>query len=503
VVVDKDAVGRIRQRVHRGFIAAAHTGLDDRRDAEAAVSDKSKPTEDRNSQRDFVRPPTIEAKNSRWGIRGKTVWDWLQLLIVPLALAVIGFLFTVQQDARQQQIEDQRAQQAQKIENQRAEAERALQQQNAQDEALQAYLDQMNMLLLEKDLRSSDESSEVRTLARARTLTVLGRLDDPSHKAAVMQFLEEAKLIQRVEGTGPIIRLGADLSGAELIEANLSGANVEDADVDGALLLKADLSGTDFSGASLDKANLYDADLSQANLSQARLLQADLSHANLSGADLSWAFLLDAEGVTEELLKQKASALGWATMPDGQQYVTAEFEPALSFRVPRHEWRPSSSDTSDKRNLFLEVLEGPEGSQLIFTNPSGVFDLSTPSEPRLRPVPENADEWASWFQRHPNLETSNSVPVRVGSATGVQIDVTEVSARDTYPQECGDKPCVLLYPTSSESGMIIWEGGKHRFVIVDVGSETVVIDVAAPEDKFDEFLPQAQKVLDTVQWRGG
>ena len=67
-----------------------------------------------------------------------TVRDWLQLLIVPFALGVIGFVFTMQQDARQQQIEDRRAQQAQKIENQRAEAERELAEQRAQDEALQA-----------------------------------------------------------------------------------------------------------------------------------------------------------------------------------------------------------------------------------------------------------------------------------------------------------------------------------------------------------------------------
>src|SRR5215216_2221399 len=87
-----------------------------------------------------------QTKQSRWGFRGMTVRDWLQLLIVPLALVVIGFLFTMQQDARQQQIEDQRAQQAQKIENQRAEAERALAVQRAQDEALQAYLDQMGNL---------------------------------------------------------------------------------------------------------------------------------------------------------------------------------------------------------------------------------------------------------------------------------------------------------------------------------------------------------------------
>jgi hypothetical protein len=37
---------------------------------------------------------------------------------------------------------------------------------------------------------------------------------------------------------------------------------------------------------------------------------------------------------------------------------------------------------------------------------------------------------------------------------------------------------------------------------VDVQGQTVLIDVAAPEEKFDEFLPKAQKVLDTVEWKG-
>ena len=41
------------------------------------------------------------------------------------------------------------------------------------------------------------------------------------------------------------------------------------------------------------------------------------------------------------------------------------------------------------------------------------------------------------------------------------------------------------------------------YLIVNVGSETVVIDVAAPEAKFDEVLPKAQKVLNTVEWKGG
>ncbi len=190
-----------------------------------------------------------QTEQSRWGFRGKRVWDWLALLIVPFALVGFGLWFTGQQDQRRQQIE-----------NQRAEAERELAEQRAQDEALQTYLDQMSRLLLESDLRESEVDSEVRTLARARTLTVLSRLD-PSRKTAVMHFLGEAALIRRVEGRGPII----NLSGAELSYADLRGA---------------DLSG----------AYVYQADLSEA------------------------------EGISNEKLEQQAASLEGATMPNGQKY---------------------------------------------------------------------------------------------------------------------------------------------------------------------------------------
>jgi hypothetical protein len=43
------------------------------------------------------------------------------------------------------------------------------------------------------------------------------------------------------------------------------------------------------------------------------------------------------------------------------------------------------------------------------------------------------------------------------------------------------------------------KGVRDRYVTVDVGGETVLIDVAAPADKSDELLPRAQKVLDNVE----
>jgi uncharacterized protein YjbI with pentapeptide repeats len=243
-----------------------------------------------------------------------TVRDWLDLLVVPLALVVIGFLFTMQQDARQQDLENQRAEQAQRIENQRAEAERELAVQRAQDEALQAYLSQMSSLLLERNLRDADKDSEVSTLARARTVSVLQRLD-ANRNQTVTRFLNEARL------TGSAIGL--------LVEADLQGAHLEhtdlqDADLTGARLSDAngaDLSGADLRYARLSGANLNWADLSGVEMSGANLTGGThLNDAILSGADLRGADLRDARGITNGELDQQAGSLEGATMPNGQKY---------------------------------------------------------------------------------------------------------------------------------------------------------------------------------------
>ena len=92
----------------------------------------------------------------------------------------------------------------------------------------------------------------------------------------------------------------ANLSGADLSRADLSGANLRYADLGRANLSGADLSRADLSGANLryadlGRANLSGADLSRADLSGANLRYADLGRANLSGADLSRADLSGAD----------------------------------------------------------------------------------------------------------------------------------------------------------------------------------------------------------------
>ena len=300
-----------------------------------------------------------------WAIRGATVlgvivliasavdkplWEWLNLLIVPAVLAIGGYLFNSSQNRATQAATERRA----------------------QDDALQAYLNHMSDMLMPKgdppSLSGESPPESLRTLARARTLTVLRRLDG-ERKGRVLQFLYESRLIfaeDRVvldlKGADLVearlrwaflraINLreadlrGADLVDANLVEANLVEARLSGANLRGAILSEArmqatdlseaDLSGADLTQADLSHASLYKADLTQADLSgadlsdafpiEAKLSRANLSgayleDANLSGADLRGADLRDVQGVTNEKLEQQARFLKDATMPDGQKY---------------------------------------------------------------------------------------------------------------------------------------------------------------------------------------
>src|SRR5207253_3743844 len=111
------------------------------------------------------------------GLRGKTLWDWLQLLIIPLALAVIALLFNLANSRTERQIAKQRYEQDQQITKQRYEQDQLIALDKQREDLLQAYLDRMSELLLEKQLRSSEVGAEVRNVERVLTVTVLNQLD--------------------------------------------------------------------------------------------------------------------------------------------------------------------------------------------------------------------------------------------------------------------------------------------------------------------------------------
>src|SRR2546421_3181607 len=155
---------------------------------------------------------------------GKTLWDWLQLLIIPVVLALAAFLFNSATTRSEQKITAQRYENDQEIAADKQ-----------KEDLLQTYLDRMSELLLKHDLRaSSDPKGEVRYIARSRTLTVLSRLD-ANRKKSLLQFLHESDLINATMGS--IVQLeGADLSDANLFGADLFGADLFGAIIENAII---------------------------------------------------------------------------------------------------------------------------------------------------------------------------------------------------------------------------------------------------------------------------
>jgi uncharacterized protein YjbI with pentapeptide repeats len=233
----------------------------------------------------------------------KLLWDWLQLLsalAIPIVIAVAGFWFTTNQNARQQDLEDKRAAAEQKLADQRAQVDREIEEQRAQDEALQAYLDQMSQLLLEDDLLRREEGHPVRTLAQARTTTIISRLDAEDN-LSVTRFLTDSGLTgarrANLEQSSTVSLLrqtalrDADLAGAFLPDADLTEANLPDADLSNASLVSADLSGANLEGTKLKGADLIFADLTNADLRGANLTGANLDKVKWEGTELEGATL--------------------------------------------------------------------------------------------------------------------------------------------------------------------------------------------------------------------
>jgi uncharacterized protein YjbI with pentapeptide repeats len=220
--------------------------------------------------------------------REKTLWDWMQLLIIPVAVAV--GTFALNQAAKRR---DDKAQEGQK------EREKALQRQRAEDATLQAYIEYMAGMLTDphRPLRRSNLGDDLSLVARAQTLTALGRLQDGERKRSALQFLYEARLIN----DRPVISLReVDLRVANFQEANLQGINLQRANLQGANLQGANLQGCALSGANLqriglEKANLQGANLLRANLQRANLEEANLQGANLQRTTLIYANLSDAD----------------------------------------------------------------------------------------------------------------------------------------------------------------------------------------------------------------
>ena len=187
----------------------------------------------------------------RVGLKGKTLWDWLNLLAalaIPLVVVgvTVGFGWWQGQLTQQQNQASERAAATRYANDQQLAADQQ------QETILKTYLDDMSNLLLNyKLLESQQPRDTVRQVARERTLTVLRRLH-AKRNGIVLQFLQDTGLIR--EKNAIINFNDADLSNDDLRGTNLIGANLSGANLDSAIITTEQLATVN----SLEDATLPD-----------------------------------------------------------------------------------------------------------------------------------------------------------------------------------------------------------------------------------------------------
>jgi hypothetical protein len=191
-------------------------------------------------------------------VAAKTLWDWLELILVPVFLALGAWFLETSRKKSEERTEADRQRQA----------------------ILDSYLASMNKLLLENKLDRSAENESARAVARTSTLAAL-RAIDSGRKAQLLQFLYEAGLI----GENPIVQLnGADLRGADLEhavlrEAELRGVYFTNAILRDAILCHGIFCGSDFANTEVVGADFSETDLRQANFRGSTITAVQLASA--------------------------------------------------------------------------------------------------------------------------------------------------------------------------------------------------------------------------------
>jgi uncharacterized protein YjbI with pentapeptide repeats len=253
------------------------------------------------------------------GFKGKSLWDWLSLLVVPVGLALALFLLDDAQSRRERDRAEAGARRAAATEDDRRRAT-----------LLSEYLERMSDLLLDHGLARAKPSAPVAQLASTLTLTVIGRLDG-RRKAQVLLFLDRSRLIDPAR------------AGLELIGADFRGTDARAVGFPRAMGLRGvDFRGSNFDGAAIGTSpnpvgsgfaakgqpSVIYGDFRGASFRRARLT-VTFGPSDLRGADLTAAALsrTSFEGCISGARFRRASLLDVSF--DGVRGDRADFTGAL------------------------------------------------------------------------------------------------------------------------------------------------------------------------------
>jgi hypothetical protein len=178
-------------------------------------------------------------------------------------------------------------------------------------------------------------------------------------------------------------------------------------------------------------------------------------------------------------------------------YRSEEFKPSLSFHVGKG-WSTYTREAPDTLRISL----GERGI-VGFANIHEVYKPTRTGAPNVVEAPEDI---VGWFRRHPYVDTTEPEPTTVGGLEGVQFDVIVEDLPGDYQGACvaiTGADCVDIARLGDDQIMILPKIARERHIVLEgVEGETVNVYFGSPKAEFDEFAPEAQKVVDSVKWSG-
>ena len=227
--------------------------------------------------------------------------------------------------------------------------------------------------------------------------------------------------------------------GAQLAEADLSGANLTNAN-----LVSADLRDANLEGANLTNAKLVSADLRGTNLKYTNLLNAKLVSADLRGANLEGANLTNAKLVSADLRGTNLPNEDWGD--PGKSYTHwFDDQAGANFAVVIQnqtygELSPAAWHTDPSGRFELRYWNGKEWTEHVVREGR---QLADPPQPITQGNKTSEKETGTFWARLKNFFDSYGGPLR--------------------ESECPDCGSTFLrrIPFSAPYGQGGWNGHQH------------------------------------------
>jgi hypothetical protein len=188
-------------------------------------------------------------------INYRTLWDWLDLIIIPGSIGLFAWVFTSYEKDKSKRIENEKF----------------------KDVTLDSFMKVMAELIINNDLPGSPNQKSL-AIAKTRMNIALDHLDG-TRKGQVLQFLYQSNLIDK----HPNLKL----QGANFNDTIIDNIVLIDAEIRGAYFENASLLDTNLNGSILNSCNFKNADFSNSKMNHTDLAYTDLTNAKLRNVDLT------------------------------------------------------------------------------------------------------------------------------------------------------------------------------------------------------------------------